>query len=108
MKTIHRLVAEAFVPGEDEGLEVNHINGDKTYNNEVNLEWVTKSMNNQHAIDSGLRRPRGVRIELVNTGEKFNSIKACADRIGMSSTGILYALKHGTSTRKGLSFRYAD
>lgn len=105
---IHVLVAQRFVPGEDEGLEVNHIDGDKSYNNEINLEWVTKRENNQHAIDTGLRRPRGVKIHINETGENFDSIKACADHIGMTPNGVRYALRYGTKTRGGFSFEYID
>jgi hypothetical protein len=51
---IHRLVADAFVNGKKDGLEVNHINGNKTDNNAQNLEWVTRSENMIHAVKTGL------------------------------------------------------
>ena len=46
---IHRLVAVAFVQG-DQSLDVNHIDGNKHNNKADNLEWVTKSQNMQHAV----------------------------------------------------------
>lgn len=104
---IHRLVAEHFIPGEDEGLDVNHIDGDKTYNNEINLEWVTKSMNNQHALDIGLRKPSGIAIQIMETGDIYPSIAECARAIGMTLPGVRYALRYGTKTRNGWSFQYA-
>lgn len=46
---IHRLVANAFIPNEDNKLELDHINGNKKDNRVENLRWVTRveNMNNQ-------------------------------------------------------------
>lgn len=108
MKYVHRLVAEHFIPGEDVGLEVNHIDGDKTYNNETNLEWVTKRMNNQHAYATGLRKGKGIVVRVLETGNVYNSIRECANAIGLTPPGVKYALRYGTKTRNGFSFEYAD
>lgn len=51
---VHRLVANAF-HGKMQGLEVNHIDGDKSNNSVANLEWVTSSENKRHAWQIGLR-----------------------------------------------------
>ena len=49
-------MAEAFI-GNIEGLEINHIDGDKLNNHYKNLEWMTPSENTQHSNDAGLRKP---------------------------------------------------
>jgi len=51
---IHKLVANAFVDGKKDRLEVNHINGIKSDNRSENLEWVSRSENMIHAIKTGL------------------------------------------------------
>lgn len=54
---VHRLVATAFLENPMNFPQVNHIDGDKRNNNSKNLEWVTASMNQKHAIRNNLRTP---------------------------------------------------
>lgn len=53
---IHRLVAKAFIPNPDNKPEVNHINGDRFDNRVENLEWVTASENQSHAVRTNLKK----------------------------------------------------
>ena len=55
-----RLVAQAFIPNPKNLPCVNHINGNKCDDFLTNLEWVSHSENNKHALATGLRNPEKI------------------------------------------------
>jgi hypothetical protein len=56
-KQLHILVAQLFLPEpKEEGLIVNHIDGNKENPKVTNLEWITRSENTKHAIRTGLQK----------------------------------------------------
>lgn len=72
-KGVHCLVAETFIPNPENKPQVNHIDGNKMNNVISNLEWVTQSENNIHAVNIGLRKPR--------SGEGVHFAKYTAEQV---------------------------
>ncbi len=56
--SVHRLIAEAFIPNPSQKKTVNHIDGNRLNNDISNLEWLTQSENNRHAYRTGLKDPK--------------------------------------------------
>ncbi len=56
LKRIHRLVAETFIPNNNNYPCVNHKDGNKQNNIVDNLEWCTRSYNDKEAYRLGLRK----------------------------------------------------
>ena len=105
--SIHRAVAESFIPNDNPLLkvEVNHIDGVKTHNEATNLEWCDKSYNMKHAIQNGLAsipckrytaltasEKETVRMICV-PGDKNYGITALARKFGVSRTAISNSLR---------------
>lgn len=49
-RTVHRIVAETFLPNPNNLEMINHKDEDKSNNNVDNLEWCTVSYNNKYSI----------------------------------------------------------
>lgn len=102
--SVHRLVALHFIQRRVVANEVNHDDGDKTYNYVENLEWSTHSENMEHAFENGLSIRKAVRI--IETGEEFSSLSACAKSIGSLATHVSNCLSGKRKKHKGYTFEY--
>lgn len=74
---VHKLVTLAFY-GESNGLQINHIDGNKKNNNINNLEYVTNEENRKHAILNHLKNEVGYNIaQLDMNGNIINIFRTC-------------------------------
>ena len=90
-KTTHRLVAEYFVPNPDNLPCVNHINGIKTDNRAVNIEWCTYKQNSQHALKTGLMKSGEGCPQTIHSEDKIRKIFELR-KIGIPRKEILIEL----------------
>lgn len=112
-KKVHRLVAEAFVPNNDNLLEVNHIDENKENNIPDNLEWC----NNQYNIRYGTgierrskqKRKKVIQYSLDNIKlTEFDSITEAAKSIGKETSVISACCKGNKKTAYGYIWRYKE
>lgn len=111
MRTVHSLVATAFLPNVENKPCVNHKDGNKRNNSAENLEWVTFSENTIHAVENGLITNFGrKRVVCVETGLVFNSVKEAGEWVGIKCGASRIANccygRRGAKTCGGYHWRY--
>jgi len=94
--SVHRAVAEAFIPNPLNKPHVNHKDANKKNNSYKNLEWATPAENVAHAMANGLS-PVGEQHHAAVLNEakvrsirkdKSRSSKELAEKYGVSKTQI--------------------
>lgn len=92
-KTIHRLVAEAFLENPDNLPQINHRDGDKSNNCVENLCWCNQSYNNHHSrgwikVNESRKKPV---LQYTKTGEfikEYSSSHEASRETGVNQGNI--------------------
>ena len=122
--SVHRLVADAFVPHDEGNDIVNHLDNNPKNNVASNLEWTTYKGNMQWAASQKRMKPNYANlrkaqeskkipvIAISKTGERFffTSQKEAGEALGIKSAHIAAACRkeYGYKTVGGYTFEYAD
>ena len=108
--SLHHLVASTFIENPQLKPIINHIDGNKTNNSVINLEWCTIQENNQHNHNAGLIKVFTRKIGQYTLDGKlikeFDSIVEAMRETKVSS--IKQVLYKKQNTAGGFIWKYLD
>ena len=99
--SVHRLVAEAYIPNTDNLPQVDHIDNDKTHNYVNNLQWITNRDN--------CRKSHNKPILQYDLDGNFIREWQCAYDVGKEANStIVNCLKGRYKTAYGYIWKYKE
>lgn len=109
-RSVHRLVAQAFIPNHDNLPEVNHKDNNPANNDVSNLEWCTHEYNIEYREKCGVACNRSVIAVNLKTWEtqRFESQHEAGRELGADQRHITNVLKGRYKQTGGYWFTNAD
>lgn len=109
---IHRLVGECFLNNDDpqNKIQIDHLNGSKTNNTILNLEWVTPAENIRRSFENGLnaatnKKPIAQLDKDNNVIAIYDSITEASQKTGINISSISYCVNNHRKLAGGFSFK---
>ena len=122
-RLVHRLVALVFCEGYEEGLHVNHIDGNRLNNRMDNLEWCTVRENIHDSMERGTHTTKEARKEAVKSRRRrlgqytldgkfikeWESVATYGRETGRRSSSKIYCVCSGKREHAyGFKWKYLD
>ena len=109
-RSVHRLIAQTFIPNPDNLPEVNHLDNNPSNNNVSNLEWCTPEYNIEYREKYGVACNRPVYAVNLETLEvlRFESQHGASRELKSSQGNINMVLKGQRNQAGGFWFTKAN
>ena len=118
-KSVHRLVAAAFIPNPQNKRTVNHKNGIRHDNRVENLEWATHSEQQTHSFKVlnkqapfkgkfGINHNKSKSIVCITNGNTYGSLREAERELGVNNSIISAQLSGRLKHAGGFTFRFVQ